>query len=352
MLKLINLGKSFAGRTVVRNLTLEIIEGELLCLLGPSGCGKTTTLRMIAGLEAPDTGEIYIEGRRAAANGRNILHPSQRNIGVVFQDLALWPHLTVEGNLRFILDSPKISGAEKEVRIARALELANLIEHRKAYPGTLSGGEQQRTAIARAIVAQPKLLLFDEPLASLDPHLKSDLRQQIKRLHKTLKTTIIYITHDQGEAFELATRIAVMKDGSVEQVGSSEQIYYQPSSVFVARFVGDANILEGKIIQNAACSNSPSQFLAQTPIGMFPLKGPQLAQIEEAVFVIRPEDVCIDPNSEIEAEVEESIFLGGQTVCRARIGEINLRFYSKSSLQGKVRLRVQNVICVGGRVEK
>lgn len=198
-LKLDRVVKRYGERRAVDHISLDVAEGEIVALLGPSGCGKTTTLRLIAGLETPDRGEIWVGGERVAASGRNLLPPHRRGIGFVFQDLALWPHLTVEGNLEFVLSSGGISKSERKVRIAETLALARASSFAARHPGELSGGEQQRAAIARALVGRPRLLLLDEPMSGLDAHLKSELLEELAALQETLKITTVYITHDQAE---------------------------------------------------------------------------------------------------------------------------------------------------------
>lgn len=223
-LRLIYVTKRYGNREVVSDLSLDIAEGDIVALLGESGCGKTTTLRMIAGLETPDEGEVWIGGKCVAAEGRNMVPANGRGIGLVFQDLALWPHLTVAGNLDFVLASAKVPRNQRAECIAEALRLVRIETHAHAYPGKLSGGEQQRTAIARAIVGRPRLLLLDEPMSNLDIPLKSRLLSELASLQRTLGTTTIYITHDPAEAAALAHRVAMMQDGRIVETGTVEQL--------------------------------------------------------------------------------------------------------------------------------
>jgi ABC-type Fe3+/spermidine/putrescine transport system ATPase subunit len=197
-----------------------MVEGEVVALLGASGSGKTTLLRLIAGLERAETGEVWIAGERVAADGRNLVPPSARGIGFVFQDLALWPHLTVTGNLDFVLGSAQVPKRERAKRIGELLRLVRIERFAGSYPGSLSGGEQQRVALARALIGEPRLLLLDEPLSSLDAHLKSDLIKELASLQQLLEITTVYVTHDQAEALELADRIVVMSDGRINEVDS------------------------------------------------------------------------------------------------------------------------------------
>ncbi|HHT9134843.1 MAG TPA: ABC transporter ATP-binding protein [Candidatus Avalokitesvara rifleensis] len=230
---------------VVSGVTLSIKEGETLALLGPTGCGKTTILRMIAGLETPDEGEIWIDGRLAGTKGKNRMASKDRRLGMVFQDLALWPHMAVQKNIEFGLKATGISKLAREKRVDDVLNKLKLGKYRHVYPYSLSGGQQQLVAIGRAIAPRPRILLMDEPLSNLDVHLKEELMAEISRLKNELKITTIYVTHDQQEAFILASKIAVMNQGRIEQMGSPEEICSHPSTEFVARFVGYSKHLRG-----------------------------------------------------------------------------------------------------------
>lgn len=227
-LKLLGVTKRYGSRTVVDSVSLDVAEGEVVALLGASGCGKTTTLRLISGLETPDEGEIWIGEKCVAANGRSFIHPSARGIGFVFQDLALWPHLTVTGNLDFVLASAGVPKRARAERIDETLELVRISSFAASYPSQLSGGEQQRVALARALVAQPRLLLLDEPMSSLDAHLKADLIKEFASLQQLLKVATVYITHDRSEAAALAQHIALMRAGRIERVMASEMLPAQP----------------------------------------------------------------------------------------------------------------------------
>ncbi len=223
LLRLIEVSKSFGGRKVVDRVSLEVAEGESIALLGASGCGKTTMLRLIAGLETPDSGEIHLVGERVAIAGRNLVAPHKRKIGFVFQDLALWSHLTVAGNLGFVLASLGVPKRGRAERIAEMLRLVRVEAFAGSYPGTLSGGEQQRVAIARALVGQPRLLLLDEPMSSLDAELKTDLLAELAALQQQLHVTTVYATHDHAEARALAHRIVLMRAGGIERVETVER---------------------------------------------------------------------------------------------------------------------------------
>jgi ABC-type Fe3+/spermidine/putrescine transport system ATPase subunit len=209
--------KSLGDHTVIHDVSLEIARGELLAMLGPSGCGKTTTLRLIAGLEVPDAGEIRIEGRAVARAGQLLVPPYERGVGLVFQDLALWPHLTVAGNLDFVLTAAKVPRVERRQRIADALALVRIGSLGDRYPHQLSGGEQQRTALARALVGRPRVLLLDEPLSSVDSELRVTLREELRALQRRLALTAVYVTHDREEALSLADRIVGLRNGRLTE---------------------------------------------------------------------------------------------------------------------------------------
>ncbi len=222
-LRLLEVTKRFDERFVIERVSLELREGEAMALLGPSGCGKTTVLRLIAGLETPDHGEIWIGGEQVAAKGRNTVPPRGRNIGFVFQDLALWPHLTVAGNLDFVLQSQRWERRTRRDRVDEALRMVHMSPHADKYPSQLSGGEQQRVAIARALVARSQLLLLDEPLSNLDSDLKSALLEELSVLQRRLNLTTLYVTHDETEAMSFADSIVRMKNGQIVEIVASNQ---------------------------------------------------------------------------------------------------------------------------------
>ncbi len=220
MIRFERVSKEFEGRTAVADFSLAIEQGERVVIFGPSGCGKTTVLRLLAGLVAPDSGRILSGGVVASAPGRVLVPPEERHLGIVFQDLALWPHLTVRGNLEFGLKARKVQKEEREKRIGEMLDLVSLASRAGSKPGGLSGGEQQRVALARALVLHPQALLMDEPLSSLDRELNLQLRSDILRLHKNLGFTLIYVTHNHEEALEIATRMVHMSHGRIVKTQS------------------------------------------------------------------------------------------------------------------------------------
>ena len=238
-----NVTKGFGGPPVLRGVSLDVAAGEMFFLLGPSGCGKTTLLRLIAGFHSADSGEVWLGGRRV-----DDVPPHERNAGMVFQNYALWPHLTVEENVAYGLDVRRIPGPEKRHRVHEALAMVRMEAYATRSPNQLSGGQQQRVALARALVVRPDVLLLDEPLSNLDARLRLEMREEIRRLHATLRITTVYVTHDQKESLALADRMAVLRAGVIEQVGPPREVYRRPRSRFVADFIGECNWLEGQVV--------------------------------------------------------------------------------------------------------
>jgi iron(III) transport system ATP-binding protein len=230
----------------VRDLTLEVRHGELVSLLGPSGCGKTTTLRLVAGFLEPDAGEIWIGERRLSGPGQAV-PPERRGMSMIFQSYAVWPHRTVAENVAYGLKFRDAPRAEVPKRVRDALARVRLDGYADRYPGELSGGQQQRVALARALVVEPAILLLDEPLSNLDANLREEMRFEIRRLHEDLHITTLYVTHDQAEAMVTSDRIAVMRDGRLEQLGTARDVYERPATAFVAGFVGRTNLLRGRL---------------------------------------------------------------------------------------------------------
>jgi iron(III) transport system ATP-binding protein len=244
-LELKGLTKRYAGAAVVKDVSLSVEKGQLVCLLGPSGCGKTTTLRLIAGFLEPDDGEIRVGGRRISSPG-NSEAPERRNMSMIFQSYALWPHMTVFDNVAYGLKLRGLSKSEAQQRADTILAATKLSQLAQRYPGELSGGQQQRVSLARALVVEPETLLLDEPLSNLDANLREEMRFEIRRLHDKYRYTTVYVTHDQAEAMTTADLIVVMNNGVIEQAGTPEDIYQRPRTEFVARFIGGTNILRGR----------------------------------------------------------------------------------------------------------
>ena len=242
-LALENLTKRYADVVSVDAIGLAIEHGEFVCLLGPSGCGKTTTLRMIAGFLEPDAGAIRVNGATISAPGA-VIPPERRNMSMIFQSYAVWPHMTVRQNVGYALKMKRMAAAEMQTRIDLLLAATQLTAQAERYPSELSGGQQQRVALARALAPKPDILLLDEPLSNLDANLRGDMRFEIRRLHDEFQYTSIYVTHDQIEAMTMADRIVVMNAGRIEQIGTPADVYEQPNSEFVARFIGGSNVVK------------------------------------------------------------------------------------------------------------
>lgn len=307
--------KVFGNTTAVAKTDLEIKDGEFLILVGPSGCGKSTTLRMIAGLETPTDGEIYI-GDRKVTN----LEPKERDIAMVFQNYALYPHMKVFDNMAFGLRLRKIARKEIEARVKEAAEILGIAHLLDRYPKQLSGGQRQRVALGRAIVRQPQVFLMDEPLSNLDAKLRVQMRAELIKLHKKLKTTIIYVTHDQTEAMTMGTRIVVIKDGQVQQVGTPEEIYNSPCNIFVAGFIGSPpmNFIKGVIEK----IDGTLLLKAQGFTMKLPDTKTEVPAKKEVILGIRPESLAI-ANDEgrgayIPCEVEVVENIGSETIIHAR----------------------------------
>ncbi|HKX18119.1 MAG TPA: ABC transporter ATP-binding protein [bacterium] len=303
--------KQFGNVAAVRGFDLDVHGGEFVSLLGPSGCGKSTALNLLAGLLDPDAGQILLDGQDLAP-----VPPERRGFGVVFQSYALFPHLTVGRNVAFGLEMQGVRPDDVDRRVRRALALVHLEETIDRYPAQLSGGQQQRVALARALVIEPRLLLMDEPLSNLDAKLRIEMRLEIRRLHQALGLTTVYVTHDQEEALSLSDRIGLMKDGTLRQVGSPEDVYLHPKSAFVANFFGYRNLLRVRVE-----SVRGTHAEVATPSGLH-LAGTVrdgVAAGAEAVAAVRPEDVEVLPvpanRPGIVARVEFAEFIGDAFEC-------------------------------------
>ncbi|MFY4776178.1 ABC transporter ATP-binding protein [Metabacillus sp. RGM 3146] len=261
-LELQSVTKHYADKPVLRGMNLSIQKGTFLALLGPSGCGKTTLLQTIAGLTSIDQGKILIDGKIVSESG-NEVPIEKREIGMVFQDFALWPHMNVFENVSFGLKLRGIKGQELKRRVIETLSIFHMEEYLSRFPHELSGGQKQRIAMARAIALTPRLILMDEPLSALDTALREEMRVELVRIFKQLNMTVIYVTHDQGEAMSMADQIAILKDGKIEQIGAPETLYREPVSEYVAKFMGRANIINKK-------GNSSSAFIRPDDVRILP----------------------------------------------------------------------------------
>ncbi len=306
--------KSYDGVTpIVSDLHLTVYEGEFLTLLGPSGSGKTTCLMMLAGFETPSAGAIRINGKAV-----DDVPPRRRDIGMVFQNYALFPHMTVGGNLAFPLEARRMEKAVIDERVQRALQLVRLEGFEARRPGQLSGGQQQRVAIARALVFEPDLVLMDEPLGALDRRLREEMQFEIRRIQRTLGVTVVYVTHDQQEAMSMSDRVAVFNAGRIEQVASPEVLYEEPERPFVASFIGDNNLLPGRLlaVDGDTCDVevAPEQIVKAFLVAP-PQERPRPGPGDDVVLAIRPERVGLAPqpgtySNEFEVPVEDMVFLG------------------------------------------
>lgn len=304
ILQLQNIEKSFDGTPVLRGISLDAAAGEFITLLGSSGCGKTTTLRIIAGLECPDAGRVLLEGRDVTDTP-----PNKRDVNTVFQNYALFPHMTVAANIGYSLKLRRRPKEEIARAVAQALELVQLTGYENRMPGQLSGGQKQRVAIARAVVNRPRVLLLDEPLGALDLQLRRQMQLELKALQQQLGITFIYITHDQEEALTMSDRIAVMRDGQFVQIGTPAQVYDEPRTSFVARFVGSANILQGTVV--AAEDGLVTARVAGCPV-CARARQTEFRPGQPIALALRSEQVDFAPEgSGIPAVVKEKSFAGG-----------------------------------------
>ncbi len=319
--------KTYDGvAAVVSNLDLDIREGEFLSLLGPSGSGKTTTLMMLAGFEDPTSGTITLAGRDLTS-----LPPHRRDIGMVFQDYALFPHMTVAENLAYPLRIRKMSRADISTKVRRALDMVNLARFGDRRPAALSGGQRQRVAVARALIFEPKVVLMDEPLGALDRLLREQLQMEIKHLHDRLGFTVVYVTHDQGEALTLSDRVALFHNGRIEQLGSPRQLYSRPETVFVAGFLGDNNLIPAEVVasEEGWCDVAlPSGDVLRAHAAR------RLGAGSRALAIIRPEAIRLCPERErgtFAAEILEVIYTGDQIrlYCRAHgVERLQVKLFS------------------------
>ena len=310
-----NLTKSFGSSQVLKEFNEVFRDGEFVTLLGPSGCGKTTMLRMIAGFEIPTTGEIWIDDK-LVSGGKTFLPPEKRDIGMVFQSYAVWPHMNVFDNVAYPLQIKHVKREEIRTRVDKILETVHLTRYADRLPNQLSGGQQQRIALARALVAEPNLLLLDEPLSNLDAKLRESMRFEIKDITKSLGISVVYVTHDQTEAMAMSDRIFLINNGIEQQSGTPDEIYNHPANQFVADFLGKVDFFKG-VAENGTIHLSEWEADLQYP------KMEQSGNIEVA---IRPENIRISKESDgIMGKLEKLYYLGDETDCRVRVGKALVR---------------------------
>lgn len=319
-----NISKSYSGIPAVRNLTLNIREGEFLTLLGPSGCGKTTTLRMIAGLEDSDGGEIIVGGQTFFSLKKGLyIPPEKRNLGFIFQSYALWPHMTVRKNISLGLEEKKVDKDKIEATVKNALKKVQLEGLEDRYPSELSGGQQQRVAVARMVAAEPQIFLMDEPLSNLDAMLRIGMRAELKHLHHDLGATTVYVTHDQNEALTLSDRIVVMEAGILRQIGTPEEIYKKSADLFVAKFVGSPqiNILEGHTVLD-----NNEQFFTKGPLKKkISINSDYMNR--DLTVTIRPEEIKIKSENDVdwmECTIYSVLPAGSETIITVKKDDLDL----------------------------
>ena len=327
--------KRYGGQVALTPTDLEIGEGEFFCLLGPSGCGKTTTLNLIGGFIAPSAGEISIRGQRV-----DRLPPHRRSVNTVFQSYALFPHMSVRENVGFGLRMARVPKSESTQRITEALHLVGLETFGDRLPTQLSGGQQQRVAVARALVNRPAVLLLDEPLGALDLKLRKRLQIELSQIHRDVGTTFVYVTHDQEEAMSMATRIAVLDEGRIQQIGAPSEIYYRPNSKFVADFIGESNFVE---VDLTRAGEGVVHLVDGRPVPGNLNGGPRA---DRATMMIRPESIHVSadsdaPSASLKGRVVQTSFLGSQT--RVAVGCDSIPIPIVASVFGRERLAARTL---------
>ena len=311
--RICNVTKSFGENTVLNAFNETFLNGEFITLLGPSGCGKTTMLRIIAGFEKPTDGEVYLNDR-LVSGGKTFVPPEKRNIGMVFQSYAVWPHMNVFDNVAYPLTIQRKSREQIRENVERVLDIVHLRQYALRLPSQLSGGQQQRVALARALVAEPELLLLDEPLSNLDAKLRESMRFEIKEIQRSLGMTVVYVTHDQTEAMAMSDRIILINQGKIQQVGTPAEIYNHPINPFVADFLGKVDFFRG-IAESGTVRLDGGTF-------SLPYDGEKRGTV---VVAVRPERITLSTQAgELQGRLETQYYLGDVNDCRVRAG--NLRF--------------------------
>ena len=336
--------KSYDGKVlVVKDLNLDIAEGEFITMLGPSGSGKTTCLMMLAGFETPTNGEIYLDG-----NPISNIPPHKRGIGMVFQNYALFPHMTVYENLAFPLKVRKFSKDDTDKKVEKALSMVSLSGFGSRMPGQLSGGQQQRVAVARALVFDPAVVLMDEPLGALDKNLRESMQYEIKHIHESIGVTVVYVTHDQSEALTMSNRIAVFNDGKVQQLSSPDKLYEEPVNSFVAEFIGENNTFQGEV---ADISNNKCKIKLETGDEILANPIRVKSKGEKSIVSLRPERAIINPDEKMDnkfkGKIEEVIYHGDHTRVRLNLLD-NKEFILKvPNSSARMDIKLGNDIKIG-----
>ena len=319
-----NVTKAFGDNVVLRAFNATFQDGEFITLLGPSGCSKTTILRIIAGFEKPTDGEVYLDGQ-LVSGGKTFIPPEKRGVGMVFQNYAVWPHMNVTDNVGYPLKIQNVPKEERQQRVMKMLELVHLKEYAERFPNQLSGGQQQRVALARALVAQPSLLLLDEPLSNLDAKLRESMRFEISAIQKELGITVIYVTHDQSEAMAMSDRIVVMSMGKVQQIGRPYEIYTQPANQMVADFIGLVNFIP-------ATAKGDRIFVSGLENMSFP-NPRKLAG--EAVIAVRPENITISKSGGmVKGVMHHRFYMGDSVDYRVKVKDQFIRVIQKGAVYG------------------
>lgn len=344
-LQLLELTKVYGDVVAADRVTLDIAPGEFITLLGPSGSGKTTTLMMVAGFVIPTSGQILVNGEDIAFKP-----PHKRNIGMVFQNYALFPHMTVAENIAFPLKMRKWPRQEIERAVKEALQLVRLPGFEDRYPRQLSGGQQQRVALARALVFRPPVLLMDEPLGALDKKLREEMQLEIKHIQESLNITTIYVTHDQEEALTMSDRIAVMRDGRIEQVGTPRELYERPASEFVANFIGESNFLTGQLERR----DGRSYLVTSDGLRIVLPATEDVGAGGSVTVALRPERIVIAEDrgeNRFEGIIEEVIYVGEATKFRVRIGDERFLTVKQPSRLETMQWRRGDRVTLGWRAE-
>ncbi len=326
VIELSHVSKKFGDVEILKDFSDKFLDGEFITLLGPSGCGKTTMLRMIAGFEKPSTGEISIDGTVVSGNGV-FVPPEKRGIGMVFQSYAVWPHMNVFDNVAYPLKIQRRPKQEIQEKVEQVLKIVHMSQYTKRMPSELSGGQQQRVALGRALVAEPKVLLLDEPLSNLDAKLREEMRFEIKDIAKNLGINVVYVTHDQSEAMTMSDRVIVINSGIVQQTGGPAEIYSNPVNPFVADFVGRINFIKG--------TAEDGQILIDGASDKLFYDGSERGRVEVA---IRPENIHIVPleGAKLSGTVVSEYYLGDGNDCRIKFGDSQLRVITDAATFGNL----------------